>query len=191
MPLLQTIITSTRPGRVGPTIAEWFIGRATDHGAFDIDVVDLAAVGLPFLDEPHHPSTRNYTKAHTRAWSATIDAADAFVFVMPAYNAGFNAPLKNALDFLYHEWQYKPVGFVSYGNTALGTRAVQMIKPVLTTLRMYPLNDAVAISLRRNLDASGSLQPDDAMAGAATRMLDELARVTPALATLRTESTTA
>ena len=104
---------------------------------------------------------------------------------MCEYNAGFNAPLKNALDFLYHEWAYKPVGFVSYGSTAAGTRAVQMIKPVLTTLRMYPLNAAVAIPLRDRLDPEGSLRPDDAMDAAATAMLDELARLSAALTALR------
>ncbi len=117
-------------------------------------------------------------------WSETVDAADAFVFVMPEYNYGFNTPLKNAIDFLYHEWQYKPVGFVSYGMTAAGTRAVQMIKQVVTTLKMYPLNEAVAIPLRQRL-VDGELQPDEGMDGAAVSLLDELHRTAVALAPLR------
>src|SRR5581483_12264670 len=126
-PALQIFIASTRPGRVGLPVAEWFRGHADAHGGFAIDLVDLATLQLPFLDEPNHPRLRRYTKQHTMDWSARVDAADAFVFVMPEYNYGFNAPLKNAIDYLHHEWQYKPVGFVSYGGVAAGTRAVQMI----------------------------------------------------------------
>ena len=91
------------------------------------------------MDEPNHPRLRQYTKQHTKDWSAKVEAADAFVFVMPEYNYGFNAPLKNVIDYLNQEWAYKPVGFVSYGGVASGTRAVQMIKQVVTTLKMTTL----------------------------------------------------
>jgi len=185
MPRLHVIITSTRPGRVGPRVAEWFAERAENHGGFAVEVVDLADVNLPFLDEPHHPSERRYVHQHTRDWSATVDAADAFVFVMPEYNQGFNAPLKNALDYLYHEWQYKPVGFVSYGMTSAGLRAVQMIKPVMTTLKMMPVTEAVSVPLRQRLDSDGRLRPDRVMEASATVLLDELQQLTPVLATLR------
>ena len=185
---LHVVIASTRPGRTGLPVAEWFAAQASAHGSFEVRMVDLAEVGLPFLDEPEHPSTRRYAHQHTREWSRTVDAADAFVFVMPEYNYGFNAPLKNAVDFLYHEWQYKPVGFVSYGGTSAGTRAVQMIKQVVTTLRMYPLNDAVAIPTRERLSPEGHLLPDSAMTAAATGLLDELERVAPVLGRLRAEN---
>lgn len=183
---LTVIVASTRPGRVGPSVGRWFTARARQHGAFEVHVVDLAVVNLPFLDEPEHPSLHLYSKAHTRSWSKTVSAADAFVFVMPEYNFGFSAPLKNALDFLYDEWADKPVGFVSYGMTSAGLRAVQMIKQVVTTLGMMPVTDAVSIPLRQHLDAAGVLHPDDTMEAAAASMLNELERLTPAFLQLRT-----
>jgi NAD(P)H-dependent FMN reductase len=189
MPRLHVIIASTRPGRVGPAVADWFTEIAGKHGAFDVNLIDLAETGLPLLDEPNHPAEREYTKQHTKDWSASVDAADAFVFVAPEYNYGINAALKNAIDYLYFEWQYKPVGFVSYGNTSAGLRAVQMTKQVVTTLKMTPLNEAVAIHyVGQHIDAEGQFTGTEAMSEAATGMLDELHRVTIALQPLR-EST--
>ncbi|MFI5486579.1 MULTISPECIES: NADPH-dependent FMN reductase [Micromonospora] len=186
MPRLNVIVASTRPGRVGRRIGDWFTAVATAHGAFDeVRLVDLAEVALPFHDEPHHPSEGRYLHQHTREWSATIAAGDAFVFVMPEYNYGFSAPLKNAIDYLYTEWQYKPVGFVSYGMTSGGLRAVQMIKQVVTTLKMMPANEAVTVFLRQALDDAGELVPDPGRDAAAEGMLDEVARLTAALAPLR------
>ncbi len=186
MPTLQIMIASTRPGRAGLAIAEWFIRAARDHGAFEIDVVDLLELDLPFLDEPNHPRLRQYTKQHTWDWSARVEAADAFVFVMPEYNFGFNAPLKNALDFLSAEWAYKPVGFVSYGGVAAGTRAVQMIKQVVTSLRMTPVFEAVSIPFfRQVMDEAGVARANETMESAAAAMLDELVRVERALRPLR------
>ena len=124
MPDLTIIIASTRPGRAGLPIGTWFAERARVDGAFDVRVVDLADVGLPMYDEPDHPRLRRYRNQHTKDWSATIDAADAVVFVTPEYNYGYPASLKNAIDFLHEEWAYKPVGFVSYGGVAAGTRAI-------------------------------------------------------------------
>ena len=186
MPKLMIIIASTRPGRVGLPVAQWFAGRAASHGGFDLDVVDLAELKLPFLDEPAHPRLRQYIHRHTKDWSAQVDAADAFVFVMPEYNYGFNAPLKNAIDFLHHEWKHKPVGFVSYGGVAAGTRAVQMLKQVVTTLSMVPLSEAVSIPfVSQFLGEDGSVQANEIMETAATAMLNELQRWVSALAVLR------
>jgi NAD(P)H-dependent FMN reductase len=185
MPNLTVVVASTRPTRVGPAVARWFVASAERHGGFDVHVADLAALNLPFLDEPEEPSSGRYAHEHTRRWSAIVDAADAFVFVMPEYNFGFTAPLKNAIDYLHREWAYKPVGFVSYGMTSAGLRAVQMIKQVVTTLRMMPVTDAVAIRLRERLDSGGVLRPDAVMEASATAMLDELSRITPAFMTLR------
>jgi NAD(P)H-dependent FMN reductase len=186
MPSLQIIIASTRPGRVGLPVAQWFQERAVAHGGFDVELVDLAEVALPFLDEPNHPRLRRYEHQHTKDWSAKVDAADAFAFVMPEYNYGFNAPLKNAIDFLNQEWRYKPVGFVSYGGVAAGTRAVQMAKQVVTTLKMTPLFEAVSIPfVRQFLDDEERLQANEVMEHAAVAMLDELVRVEAALRPLR------
>ncbi len=175
MPKLHVILASTRPGRAGEPIADWFVERAIAHGVFDVELVDLAEVALPFMDEPNHPRLRRYTHEHTKAWSALVDSADAFVFVTPEYNYGLTAPLKNAIDYLHFEWQHKPVGFVSYGGVAAGTRAVQMLKQVVTTLKMLPLFEAVNIPFHtRFIDDEGALEANDTMVNAAAAMLDEL-----------------
>jgi NAD(P)H-dependent FMN reductase len=185
-PQLLIIIASTRPGRVGLPVARWFEERARAHGAFDIRIADLAELDLPFMDEPNHPRLRQYTKQHTKDWSAMVEAADAFVFVMPEYNFGFTAPLKNALDYLNQEWRYKPVGLVSYGGISAGTRAVQMVKQVVTTLRMTPVYEAVSIPfVKQFLDDEGTILPNDVMIEAAVAMLDELVRYEAALRPLR------
>jgi NAD(P)H-dependent FMN reductase len=183
---LMVVIASTRPGRVGLPVGEWFAEHARAHAGFELEVVDLAELDLPFMDEPNHPRFHKYTQQHTKDWSAQVDAADAFVFVMPEYNYGFTAPLKNAIDFLHVEWEYKPVGFVSYGGVAAGTRAVQMLKQVVTTLKMTPLFEAVSIPfVAQFIDDEGELQANETMENAATAMLDELVRVAAALAPLR------
>jgi NAD(P)H-dependent FMN reductase len=175
MPKLHVILASTRPGRAGEPVAEWFVERAHAHGAFDVELVDLAEVALPFLDEPAHPRLRQYEHDHTKAWSARVDAADAFAFVTPEYNYGYPAALKNAIDFLHFEWQHKPVGFVSYGGVAAGTRAVQQLKQVVTTLKMLPLFEAVSIPFHtRFIDEEGRVQANETMEAAADAMLDEL-----------------
>jgi NAD(P)H-dependent FMN reductase len=182
----MVVIASTRPGRVGLPVGEWFAERARAHAGFQLEVVDLAELDLPFMDEPNHPRFHEYTQQHTKDWSAQVQAADAFVFVTPEYNYGFNAPLKNAIDYLHVEWQYKPVGFVSYGGVAAGTRAVQMLKLIVTTLRMTPVFEAVSIPfVAQFLDDEGELQANETMENAATAMLHELVRVAAALAPLR------
>jgi len=163
-PILQIIIASTRPGRVGPSVASWINERAIAHGGFDVELIDLAEVNLPMFDEPKHPRFRQYVHQHTKDWSATIDRADAFIFVVPEYNYGFNAAIKNAIDYL----------------------AVQMLKQVVTTLKMVPMFDAVNIPfVQQFLDADRKLQPNDIMEAAATAMLDELVRWTASLRALR------
>jgi NAD(P)H-dependent FMN reductase len=187
MPTLMIVIASTRPGRIGLPVAQWFEAQAREHGAFEIEVADLAEIDLPFMDEPAHPRLKQYTKAHTRRWSAQVEAADAFAFVMPEYNYGFTAPLKNAIDFLHDEWKYKPVGLVSYGGVSAGTRAAQMLKQVVTTLKMTPLPEAVSIPfVSQFVDDDGVIQPNPTMQQSASAMLDELVRVEAALRTLRT-----
>jgi len=185
MPNLLIIIASTRPGRAGLPVARWFEPIASAHGAFDVTVADLAEWDLPFLDEPYHPRLRRYSNEHTMRWSAEVDAADAFVFVMPEYNHGFNAPLKNAIDFLHLEWAHKPAGFVSYGGVAAGMRAVQQLKQVLIALNMVPVNDAVAIQFIAKQIEDGKLVVGEVLEQAADAMLTELAHVTEATRSLR------
>jgi NAD(P)H-dependent FMN reductase len=188
MPRLQVVIASTRPSRAGLPIGQWFIDRARRHGAFEIDVADLAELRLPFMDEPNHPRLGRYVHRHTKDWSAKVDAADAFVFVTPEYNYGMTAPLKNAIDFLHHEWQFKPVGFVSYGGVAAGTRAVEQLKQIVTGLKMTPLAEAVNIPFfTQFMDDDGRVQANDVMEQAADAMLDELTRAEATLRPLRGE----
>lgn len=186
MARLGIVIASTRPGRVGLPVGRWFEGRARAHGGFEVELMDLAELGLPLMDEPNHPRLQQYTQPHTIAWSERVAAADAFAFVTPEYNYGMPAALKNAIDYLHVEWFYKPVGFVSYGGVSAGTRSVQMAKQVVTTLRMFPVAEAVAIPfVTQFLDDEGLVQANEVMEQAADAMLAELLRVSEALSVLR------
>ena len=185
-PKLVVLIASTRPGRVGLPVGQWVYQRAIEFAGFDVRLVDLAELALPFLDEPKHPAQGNYVHDHTRAWSAIVDDADAFVFVFPEYNNGITAPLKNAIDFVSKEWAFKPVGLVSYGGQSGGLRAAQMVKQVVTTLKMVPVAEAVAIPfVGQALDAGGAFAPEDRVANAASTMFHALQRWAAALQPMR------
>jgi NAD(P)H-dependent FMN reductase len=183
---LVILIASTREKRAGPAVARWVVEQVAKHGKFEHRLVDLKEVDLPLLDEPNHPTKRLYQNAHTKAWSEIVAGADAFVFVTPEYNYGMPPALLNALDYVFFEWNYKPVGFVSYGGLSGGTRSVQMSKLVVTSLRMMPLPEAVNFPFfMKMIDANGILQPGGDQVQAATKMLDELERWTTALKPLR------
>jgi NAD(P)H-dependent FMN reductase len=181
-PVLQVVIASTRPGRIGEAFARWFVPLAEKHGAFEVELVDLAEVNLPFMDEPHHPRLRRYQHEHTKRWSATVSRADAFVFVTPEYNYGYSAVLKNAIDYLHHEWADKAVGFLSYGGVAAGTRSVQQLRQVLSALRVVTAVEAVNVPFAAQfLDDDREVEADDVLLTAADTMLTELARLTARL----------
>lgn len=183
---LHIIIASTRPGRAGLPIGQWFTERAKSHGRFDVEVVDLKEVGLPLLDEPKHPRLGHYEHAHTKAWSASVRAADAFVIVTPEYNYSSPPALVNALDYLYNEWNYKPAAFVSYGGLSGGTRSVETTKQILTTLKMVPIVEAVAIAFfNKHLGPGGEFAGDETLAKSAATMLDELHRWAETLKPMR------
>ena len=178
---LKVIITNTRPGRAGGPIGQRFSGQCRADVRFAVAVTELAELALPMLDGPHYPRARQYVHEHARSWSRTVGGADCFAFVMPEYNHGFSAPLKNAIDYLYEEWARKAAGLVSYGGLSGGTRAVQMLKPVLTCLRMIPVTDQVALANYAQHLRDGRFEPG-ADAGLACRaMLDELHSMTVAL----------
>jgi NAD(P)H-dependent FMN reductase len=182
---LLVVVASTRPGRIGASIADWFVEEAREHAGFEVAVADLAVLALPLFDEPAHPSLGRYVHEHTRRWSAIVDDADAFVFVMPEYNHSYNAALKNALDYLNREWAYKPVGFVSYGGVSGGLRAVQAIKPVVAALRMTPVVDAVTIPMATSMVDEHGFHPNDIVSASAKPLLDELVGVGRAFRELR------
>jgi NAD(P)H-dependent FMN reductase len=186
VPKLLIIIASTRPGRIGVPVANWFVEQATAHAGFELQLADLYEVDLPLLDEPNHPRLRQYTKAHTKAWSETVEAADAVVFVTAEYNHSYTAALKNAIDYLHHEWRHKPLGFVSYGGVAAGTRAMQALKPVAIAVALVPVVAAVNIPfVQQFLTDEGTIVGNDVMVQAAADMLDELMTMHGVLAPLR------
>ena len=145
MTKLLIVIASVRPGRVGESVANWFVPIAEADERFEVEVADLKELDLPFMDEPNMPGRREYTKEHTKKWSAIVDRADAFVFVTPGIQRDPAPALKNAIDYLYHEWSYKPCSFVSYGGVWAGARAVQALKPTLTQLSVMPVPEMVPI----------------------------------------------
>lgn len=183
---LKIITASTRPGRKGPSIAHWIFETAKKQSEFSVELLDLAVINLPFLDEPNHPRLQKYTKEHTIKWSETIASADAFIFVTPEYNFGYPAPLKNALDFLYNEWAYKPVGFVSYGGIAGGTRSMQAIKQVMTAMNLVPVLAAVNVPFfTKHIDEQNNFKADEHIQKAAEAMLKELLKWTETLKQMR------
>ncbi|MFO0677537.1 MAG: NAD(P)H-dependent oxidoreductase [Polyangiaceae bacterium] len=182
---LHVLVVSTRPGRIGLPIAKWFVDHAKAHGKFDVSLVDLKEVGLPLFDEPNHPRLQKYEHAHTKAWSASVQEADAFVAVTPEYNFATPPTLSNALDYLFKEWAYKPFGFVSYGGISGGLRSVQMTKQLVTTLKMMPMVEAVTLPFAAKQILDGAFQSNLSIDQSATAMLDEMVRWTGALKTLR------
>jgi NAD(P)H-dependent FMN reductase len=182
---LHTIVCSTRPGRVGIHLGKWFDEVVQGHEAFDATLVDLADFNLPVFDEPHHPRLRNYQHDHTKAWAASVDAADAFVFVTPEYNFGPPPSFVNAVNYLFFEWGHKPAGFVSYGGSSGGIRAVQMEKLLLTTVKVMPMLESVSVPLVHQHLGEDGFKPQETHEKAAATMLAELARWAGALKPLR------
>lgn len=186
-PRLGIVIASTRANRGGEPVAAWAVEKAKAHGGFDVAVLDLRDIALPMFDEPNHPRLQQYVRDETRAWSATIASLDAFVFVTPEYNHATPPALVNALDYLFVEWHYKPVGFISYGGVSGGLRSVQMTKPILAALKMVPIVEAVPLTFYAQMvdKTTGQLNPGDGNEKAANAMLDELVRWESALKVLR------
>jgi NAD(P)H-dependent FMN reductase len=184
---LQIVIASTRPTRVGPPIASWFLAQAERHAKFEIELVDLAQVNLPMFDEPRHPRLRQYEHEHTKAWSRVVARGDAFVFVTPEYDHGPPPSLVNALDYLVHEWAYKPVAFVSYGGVSAGVRSVAIMKDIVTALKMMPMVETVALPFfGQYLNSDKRIFSPPAMQDeAAIVMLHELLKWTNALRSMR------
>lgn len=183
------MVCSTRPERVGPTVAGWAydVAAAHDHPDLDIELVDLADQGLPLLDEPEPASSGNYTKEHTRAWSRLVSGYDGFVFVTPEYNRGLPAALKNALDFLYAEWNDKAAGLVVYGSSG-GLRVAEQLKSVLGELQIATVRAQVSLSIYDDMTDFTTMSPRDFQEGNVATMLDQLARWAGAMREVRAGS---
>lgn len=183
---LKVIIGSTRPSRKGHLVADWFLSLLEQHKSFEVEVLDLKEINLPFMDEVEHPKLQKYANEHTKKWSRTIHSADAFVIVTPEYNFGYPASLKNALDYLSSEWEDKPLGFVSYGGVSAGTRAVQALKLPATTMGMMPLPQAVNVPFfTQFITKEGVFEGNDVLEKSAHLMLDKLSNWTEALKGMR------
>ena len=182
---LKIIVASTRPSRKGPAVAQWILDTAKAHGAFEVELLDLAAINLPMMDEAEHPRFRKYEHAHTKAWSAMIDSADAFIFVMPEYNFGYTAPLKNAIDYLFQEWSNKPLGLVSYGGVSGGLRATQVLKPVLTAVKLTVAGELPIPFFTQFIGEVGTFTPNDKLVKGAEGMFGGIERWAKVLGPMR------
>jgi NAD(P)H-dependent FMN reductase len=180
---LMIIVGSVRPGRIGLPIAQWVQREAATR--FDVDLVDLVELDLPFMDEPNHPAKRQYTKQHTLDWSARVDAADAILLVTPEYNHSYSPALKNALDYLHAEWWRKPVGFVSYGGVSGGTRGVVALEPVTNGLGLVRAGAAVEIPFAGAQVKDGVFTPSEKESAILANELAEIALLAEALKPLQ------
>ncbi|PYE85479.1 NADPH-dependent FMN reductase [Pseudoroseicyclus aestuarii] len=172
---LKIIISSTRPGRVGPKVADWIADLAKANGGFDVGVVDLAEMDLPLFDEPNHPAMQSYEHAHTKRLSAEMGEADAFVFVTPEYDGFPPAAVINAIQYLVAEWNQKPAGVVSYGFVSGGLKAAQVLRELIGNVGMMPLSGVVPIPFYPQVMDEAGIQANEPMIQGATGMLAELA----------------
>jgi NAD(P)H-dependent FMN reductase len=181
---IGVILGSTRPGRRGEAVAHWVMDIATKRTDAEFDLIDLADYPLPHLDEPLPPSMGQYQNAHTQDWAAKIDQYDGFVIVTPEYNHSTSGVLKNAIDYLYAEWNNKAVGFVSYGAVG-GARAAEHLRLISGELQMADVRTQVALSMFTDFVNFTDLVPGDYQVQALDRLIDEVIAWSSALAPLR------
>ena len=180
------ILGSTRPGRLGEPVAKWVFEIAKKRTDATFELVDLKEYQLPHLDEPIPPSAGRYAQAHTKKWAAKIATFDAFVFVTPEYNHSTSGALKNAIDFLYKEWNNKVAGFVSYGSAG-GVRAVETLRLVMAELQVATVRAQVAFSLMTDFVDFHDFRPDPSKEAAVNVVFDQVIAWGTALRTLRTK----
>jgi NAD(P)H-dependent FMN reductase len=167
------VLGSTRPNRLGAQVATWIHELAMRRGDARYDLIDIKDFNLPLLDEPVPPSRGQYTQPHTKAWAEKISAYDAFVFVTPEYNHSTSGALKNALDFLYAEWNNKAAGFVSYGSSG-GVRAVEHLRLIMGELQVADVRAQVTLSLFTDFENFSTLKPAAQHERTANQMFDQL-----------------
>ena len=171
---------------MGDQIARWLADLARQCGELDVDEADLRDIGLPLLDEPEHPSLGAYTQVHTRRWSHRVQAADAFAIVTPEYNWSYPGSLKNALDFLYREWNDKAAGFVGYGNAG-GARAMEHLRGVCGELQIATVRQTVNLLLHTEWQ-EGVFKPAERHLRSLSTLFDQVERWGGALRAVRTGS---
>jgi NAD(P)H-dependent FMN reductase len=179
------ILGSTRPGRNTEAVARWVFDQAQQRGDAHYELVDIAEYGLPLLDEPIPPSQHKYSKDHTKRWAEKIASLDGFVFVTPEYNHSTSAALKNAIDFLYVEWNNKAAGFVSFGSAG-GLRAVEHLRGIMAELQIADVRSQVALSLFTDFEHFKTFKPQPLHLNSLKSMFDQLLAWSGAMKTLRT-----
>jgi NAD(P)H-dependent FMN reductase len=170
---IAVITGSTRPGRNNEAVAKWVHQLAQKRRDADYELVDIQSFDLPLLDEPVPPSMGKYSKPHTKAWAAKITPFDGFVFVTPEYNHGTSAALKNAIDFLYAEWNNKAAAFVSYGSAG-GARAVEQLRLILSECQVAHVRAQVMLSLMTDFESFSTFKPHARHEQEVATMLDQL-----------------
>ena len=168
------IVGSTRPGRHADAVANWVLEHAKKRSDAQFEIVDIADFKLPLLDEPVPPSQGQYSQPHTRAWAQKVASFDAYIFVTPEYNHAPSAALKNAIDFVYGEWNNKAAGFVSYGASSNGGRAVEQLRLVMAELQIADVRAQVLLSLYTDFVNFGAFKPSAVHENAIATMLDQL-----------------
>jgi NAD(P)H-dependent FMN reductase len=184
---IAIIVGSTRPGRLAETVARWVRDLAEQRTDVDVEIIDIADYALPHFDESLPPLAGQYSQPHTLRWAATIDAFDAYIFVTPEYNHATSGALKNAIDFLFAEWNDKAAAFVSYGVDG-GVRAVEQLRLVLGELKVADVRAAVALSVFDDFEQHTTFTPSRKHDQAAASMLDDLLPWAAALKTVRTSA---
>ena len=180
------IVGSTRPGRKADAVARWVYDIASKRKDAEYELVDIQDFSLPLLDEPIPPSMGQYTQPHTKTWAAKIDSLDAYVFVTPEYKHGISGALKNAIDFLYREWNNKAAGFVSYGSAG-GARAVEQLRLVMGELMVADVRAQVMLSLFTDFEGFSKFKPDPRHVAAVNTMLDQVIAWGTALKSMRAQ----
>jgi NAD(P)H-dependent FMN reductase len=185
MTRIGIIIGSTRPGRKAEAVARWLLDVAARRSDAQYELVDIAEYNLPHLDEPAPPSMRQYTKPHTHAWSKKIESFDGFVFVTPEYNHSTSGVLKNAIDYLYAEWNNKAAAFVGYGTIG-GARAIEHLRAISAELQIADVRQQLSFSLFTDFENFSTFSPGLRQRDLAAAMFDQLEAWAGALKDLRT-----
>ena len=187
---IAIVTGSTRPGRNNLAVAAWVHRVARERKDAEFELVDIADYDLPLLDEPNPPMLGQYTHEHTRSWSKRIMSFDAYVFVTPEYNHSTSGALKNAIDYLYREWQNKAAGFVSYGGHGNGVRAVEHLRLVMAELMVATVRAQVALSLFTDFEGLRTFKPGPQRESEVHTMLDQVIAWGSALKTVREPQST-
>ena len=183
MTRIAIIIGSTRPGRKAEAVARWVHEHAVQRTDAQFELVDIADFNLPLLDEPVPPSRGQYSKPHTHAWAAKIKSFDGFVFVTPEYNHSTSGALKNAIDFLYAEWNNKAAAFVGYGSAG-GVRAIEHLRVIMAEVQVATVRQTVGLSLFTDFEHFSAFKPGAHHAQPLKTMFDQVIAWSAALAPL-------